>query len=132
MSSPWPCACEDKPTISSHAASSAYDVCVDKARSVGLKAKQETLKEKIGKIFNFGESCKRPKIENPDDDDFLPTPSYHSGKSKGKGKLGGGKRLVKGNLKFAKRKVKAVRFRVVSVSAGTTTTPVNRSEKEVL
>ena len=47
-------------------------------------------------------------------------------KGKGKGKFGSGPRVVKGS---AKRKIKEVRFRVVSVHPGTSSTPVNCGDR---
>ena len=56
-----------------------------------------------------------------EDDDFQP-----AFKGKGKGKFGSGPRVVKGSTK---RKNKEVRFRVISVVPGTSSTPVNRGDR---
>ena len=58
-------------------------------------------------------------------EDFRPAPAFSKTKSKGKGKLGG-KNIVKGS---SKKKIREVRFRVVWVYPGTTSTPINRVEK---
>ena len=61
---------------SSAGPSTSNGACAEKARNIALKG--IPLKEKLNKLFHFGESSKRPKIEecpgNDDMEDFRPAP----------------------------------------------------------
>lgn len=127
------CISSDRPasgeTSGAGPSTSGYSVCVEKSRNIALKG--VPLKEKINKLFHFGESSKRPKVEGKPDhnmEDFQPSLSYkRGGKGKGKGKLGG--KISKYGKGSSKKKIREIRFRVVWVYPGTRSTPINRAEK---
>lgn len=121
------------PTEESKAStSSACGAVADKARAIGAKGKDTAFRVKLNKLFNFGDSTssKKMKMEHDDseDNDFRPSLKCFGARSKdkGKGKLSSGPRIAKGSVK---RKIKQVRFRVISVPPGTSSTPVNRGDR---
>ena len=66
---------------SSNENSVVYNACTNQAKSVGLKGKKETIKDKINKLFNFGKTSSSSKCPSEvktesDDDHFQPMPVY--------------------------------------------------------
>ncbi len=107
-----------------------YKTCAAKASALFVKGKRRGIKDKINKLFHYGEGKAPQKgkkrhddqCSSDSDDQFVPIPPHH--KRKEKSKIGA-KSGSKGKNPL-KRKVKECRLRVVCVSQGCTRTPADR------